>query len=172
MSGAQGLARPPLLSWLLNYSEVPGDWHLHQAVPHQQFWTGKEGHTRSSGPDTLSSQEVPEGGPHSRQAGQTWGLLMPDQDSLPPGSPYHHWRRGQFPSHPLLLEQVSFSEIGGSEIRPINSVSHTSFLYLSFPKCINHVTWLSPRSALNFSEKKDHLDFCFQTLPPCTPSAS
>ena len=174
MSSAQGLVRPPLLSWLLNYSEVPGNWHFHQAILHQPFRTGK-GDT----PDPLDltpcphrRPKVPEGGPVQGRLGRpgvSWGLFLHTM-SHPPGSPYHHWVRAQFPSHLLLLGQVSFSEIGGDET--INSVSHTSFLYLSFPKSISHVTWLSPWSVLNFSEKKDHLNFCFQTAPACTPSPS
>lgn len=27
------MAEPPLLSWLLNYSGAPGNWHLGQATP-------------------------------------------------------------------------------------------------------------------------------------------
>lgn len=37
------MAEPPLLSWLLNYSGAPGDWHLGQATP-QGSKAGRRGH--------------------------------------------------------------------------------------------------------------------------------
>ena len=77
---------------------------------------------------------------------QTRDLLAPDKDtffvqSMSPvlHSLYNRWVRGQLLNCPLLLDQVPFFVMGGG-IRPPGCKSHTSLLYLSFPKCISQVT--------------------------------